>query len=192
MNGEWGLWSVHNGFFLCCSSVVTLSPFYMSPSHEMLSFPSRSCTGFPQAAVVQVLLQHGSLSQGLPFSTTVLHTGPHRWQLLQPCSAMGSSPGATAPAPGCSHGGLSMDCTSSRAHQLLHQVCSCRWRCTVPMDSRGNGLLTMGLSWAVRSFCCVPLSPPAPLSALTLVPAGFVSLTFLTPLFQLHSSFPLF
>lgn len=93
-----------------------------------------------------------ALSQGLPFSTTVLHTGPHRWQLLQPYSAMGSSPGATAPAPGCSHGGMSMDCASSRAHQLLHQVCSCRWRCTVPMDSRGNGLLHHGSLLSCKKF----------------------------------------
>lgn len=38
----------------------------------------------------------------------------------------------------------------------------------------------------------MPGAPPAPHSALTLVPAGFVSLAFLTRLSQLHSSFSLF
>lgn len=129
--------------------------------HGMLSFPNWSCMGYPQATVLQVLLQHGSVPRGLPFRTTVLYTGPHRWQLPQPCSTVGSS----APARGCSCGGSPcivpppglISCCSKGLSMAAGGDLQ-----TVPMDHRGNSMLQHGplLSCRGASAVCLELLLP--------------------------------
>jgi len=67
--------------------VTVFSCSMWSPLHRMPSFPNWSCVDIPQAAVLQALIQHGSVPQSPSFSGT-----PHRKQLPQTsCCTAGSS-----------------------------------------------------------------------------------------------------
>ena len=131
LTGEWGC-SQSIMLFLCHSSTVILCPQSMwSPSQGMLSFLSWFCVGFPQAAALWALLQHGSIPWA-PFSrncSTHIPTG-------------GSSP---RPA-GALHGRILLQATATAAAWappwLRMEICF-MW---CPMGCRKQ----LAPSWALR------------------------------------------
>lgn len=102
-------------------------------------------------------LYHGASHSGPQCSTQV----PHRWQLPQPCSTVGSS----VPARGCSCGGSPcivpppglISCCSKGLSMAAGGDLQ-----TVPMDHRGNSMLQHGplLSCRGASAVCLELLLP--------------------------------
>lgn len=121
-----------------------------------------SCLGFPQAAVFQVLLQHGSAPWGPSFRSGLLQ---HRsmWAAAPPvlcCRLL---------CKGCSSSltlllqVLSMGYTSSTPSTAI--LWAPLWLhveiCMVPMGCRWTTCSSMGLSCAGRNFCSLSGAPPA-------------------------------
>lgn len=139
--------------------------------------------GFPQAAALQTLPQHSSISQGPSFR--------HCPALLpQPtCPTKGSSPWMqlwSGTAPAVYFHGL------QPPSGLIHCSTMGMWRSSVQGTHQllGDRLLHHGPLLSTRGLLFCTWSTSCPPSALTFVPAGLLLSHFLTPHSQLllHSS----
>ena len=132
------------------------------------------CVGFPQAAVLQALLQCGYIPWNPPFRNCSI-TNSHGQQLPQSsCSSTGSSPWATALAQSYFCGGPPCALSSFRPHTLLHFVLlhDYKWRSSLygahglqgggpllrpPLGGRGQLLLCGWGTSRLPPGCCGPV-----------------------------------
>lgn len=131
--------------------------------------------GFPQPAVLQALLQHGSGPWCPSFKSRLLKYRSHRQQLLQP----------SFPTKGCSNTvpapvGLSMAYASFRPHPLLCMGSSIAapggQLCVVPMGCKETACSTMSNYWAAGN-CCSSLEHLLPQRSWFLRATSLLSLT---------------
>lgn len=165
------------------------------------------CVGFPQAAVLQALLQCGYIPWNPPFRNCSI-TNSHGQQLPQSsCSSTGSSPWATALAQSYFCGGPPCALSSFRPHTLLHFVLlhDYKWRSSLYGAHGLQGgqhapLRTFFLGF--KEFLLHAWSTSFPPSVMTFVPEGLllshfsllslsccykVVFHFLNPLSQTHN-----